>query len=196
LDSTGHLVLGEPGAPSKKPSLSKAQTSTATIDFNLAETWNNIPMPLKLGVPAVLVLLLALRIFWPQGGAADFQAGGDALLRALVANDRSRAVSYATADTREAAGQWFDLMRQEIETAKIGQDVFINISLYSGNADKDNAIVLNAIVTSGAGSDGATPPMFLHMKREGGRWALDGKSTLAEAEKSASASDGSKSSRK
>ena len=179
------MVLGEPGDPNKKQPKARAEASSAIAEFDLAQTWNDIPKPVRYGVPAILVALIAY--MYSGGGEASqpYQDRATDLVRAVIKNNKSGVVAYATTSTADAAGKWFDLMHAQVEQNQIGSDVSIVPNLFSGNAEKDSDITLLVVLSKDSAT--AAPPvaMTLYMKKDGNNWMLDGEQTLSGAEKAA-----------
>jgi hypothetical protein len=183
LDNTGRMVMGEPESFDMKTTKSRAETSSA-VDFDLAQTWNDIPAPVKYGVPAALLAVVIYLNVGFGGGSPDYVSRANSLIGAVISNNKSKAVSLATTDSAEAAGQWFDVVRGEVEKGQIDSGVSYNPMLFSGNADKDANITL-LVVLSKEGS--TTPPVTitLPMTRTDGPWMLDGTQGLDLAQKAA-----------
>lgn len=193
LDNSGHLVLGEPGQAGKKKERSRAQTAStgSGVDFDLKEMWSGVPAPVKLGLPAVAVALLAWQfLFSGSGGSASYLTRSEAIGHAVVAKDKGRVTSLATADTAEAAGKWFDLMAEQATKQGLGADAFVSPALLAGNAEADPSLVVLLSITGGIGGEQKMLSTTLHMKRTGGSWQFDGQQSLAEAEKAATPSAG------
>ena len=189
LDNTGRMVFGEPESFDMKSNKSRKDEVSSMADFDLAQTWNDIPAPVKYGVPAALlaavIFLNADALF--GGGSPDYVSRANSLIGAVLSNNKSKAVSMATTDTAEAAGQWFDVIRGEVEKNQIGSDITYNPMLFSGNAEKDANITLLVVLTKAGSTD---PPVTINlpMKREGGPWMLDGTQGLDLAQKSVATS--------
>ena len=188
LDNTGRMVLGDPESPdmkttSKKP---RADEVSGLADFDLAQTWNDIPAPVKYGVPAVLLAAIIWVNFGMGGGSPDYIGRAETIVRAVTTNDKSKVVSLAAPGTAEAAGQWFDLLHTEVEKNQIGSDVNVNPALFNGNAEKDDDITL-MVVLSKIGSSNPPITITLPMKREGSGWMLNGTQCLDAASKAAAA---------
>jgi hypothetical protein len=187
LDNTGRMVLGEPQSFDMKSTSRRAEAASGVADFDLAQTWEEIPKPVKFGVPAVLLAVVGyLYLDLGGGGSPDYIGRAETLVRAVTNNDKAKAVSYATSDTADSAGQWFDLVHTEIEKSQIGSNVAINPALFSGNAEKDTEITLLVVLSDPATSN---PPVTisLPMKNEKGSWLLDGTKSLEGAARSAAA---------
>lgn len=184
LDTSGHLTQGEPVTEDKAGDTSRTHDAFSLADWSLSRTWKHTPTVAKVGVPLALLLVLAVRFLTPAPSNPPFMVHGEAILRALKANDRDRVMELAAPDTAEAAGAWFDLVRGQIERRDLREDIFTSVLVYSGNADKDSSLVLMGILS--AGSDRAVlmaAPM--HVRQEDGDWVLDGTKTLADAEQAA-----------
>jgi hypothetical protein len=180
LDNTGRMVMGAPGDPEKDKARPHVQYNKPGQGFDLAESWANIPIAAKVGVPVVLLGLLAWQ-FMP-GGGAGYQNGSEAILRGLLSNDRSRVVSLSTSATAESSGKWFDVMQPLVEKQGVPKDVMINPQIFSGNPDKEATVVMMVVLSGNSPS--ATPlPLNLTMVRDGGSWRLDGDRTLSESQR-------------
>ncbi len=190
MDASGRMVLGEPGAPDKHQPKPRSQSTGP--DFDPAQAWKDVPLPVKVGVPAVLVLLLGWWFNPFGGGGPEYQGRAEGIIQALAANDKAKAVSYALPATADAAGKWFDLMRGEVEKKKVGKDVSMSVALFDGNPASGDALTLWCIVYDNEIGTSSTVPLNLQMKRDGGLWKFDGSSTLAEASKATVASPGAK----
>ena len=186
LDNTGRMVMGEPQSFDMKSTKSKADEVSSLADFDFAQTWNDIPKAVKFGVPGVLLALIGwLNSDMFGGGAPGYIAQAESIVRAVAANNKDKAVSYATTDTAEAAGQWFDVLHGELEKSEIGSDVSINPALFAGNAEKDEEITLLVVLSKNGG--GGTPvTITLPMKKDGSAWKLEGNKGLSDASKAAS----------
>ncbi len=189
LDNTGRMVLGEPESFDMKTNKSRADEVSSLADFDFAQTWNDIPAPVKFGVPGILLAVFGWLYLAPGPGSPDYLSQAQSIVKAVVNNDKSRAVSYATTDTADAAGQWFDMLHGEVEKNAIGTDVAINPALFSGNAESDQDITLLVVVTKAAG-DGAPVTITMPMKKDGASWKLEGNKGLEDASKSSSSSSG------
>lgn len=192
LDNTGHLVLGEPGQSEKqaKKQKARAQTSKGGPDFDLKQTWDDIPKGVKIGVPAALVALLAWQfLFSGDGGVPSYLSRAERIARAVATNNKGGVTSLATSESAEAAGKWFDMMRERAEKDGIGADAFASPSLLAGNADSDASLTV-MVILSGGGTEPKNLPMNLVMKRSGSSWQFDGQQALSDAERSAATSAG------
>jgi hypothetical protein len=187
LDNTGRMVMGEPQSFDMKSSKSRADDVSGLADFDFAQTWNDIPKPVKFGVPGVLLALFGWLYLGPGPGSPDYIGQAESLVRAVVSNDKNKVVAYATPDSAEAAGQWFDLIHGEFEKGSIDSSVPINPQLFSGNADKDGSITLMVVLSK---TDSTNPPVTITipMKRDGTAWKFDGTQGLEGAAKSSSTS--------
>jgi hypothetical protein len=189
LDNTGRMVLGDPESFDMK-STGKARRAEAPkakakeADFDPAEAWKDIPKPVKYGVPAALAVVV-LFLYFPTGNAShDHEARGESIVQAVIANNRSRAVSLATPESADAAGKWFDLLHGEIEKSKLGTDASVRGQVFSGNPDKDTEIDLMVVVTK-PGSSETPVTISLPMTRSSGSWLMDGTKSLDIVQKSA-----------
>ena len=187
LDNTGHMILGEPGSNDPKQTKSRAEKTASAADFDLAQTWNDTPKPVKYGVPAVLLAVIGYLSLGPGESSPGYFARAESAVRAVASNDRSKAVSHASSNSTEAAGKWFDLWRGEMEKSRIGSDVAINPALLNGNPDRDGEITLLVVLPK---AEPAGPPLTitLTMKRDGSSWTIDGNKSLASAESDIAAS--------
>ncbi len=181
FDGAGHMILGEPESAEPKQPKAHAEVASSIEDFDLAKTWNDIPKPVRYGVPAVLLCLIIWLNLGPGDSTPGYFSEADAVVRALASNDRSRVVSHATPDSVEAAGKWFDLWHGELERRQIASNLTITPNLISGDPGKDSELALMVVVSRNGGTD---PPVTisLPMKREGSSWKFDGGKSLAEAE--------------
>ena len=173
LDNTGRMVLGEPESFDMKTNKSRADEVSSLADFDFAQTWNDIPKPVKFGVPGVLLAVFGWLYLRPEPGAPDYIGQAESLVRAVATNDKSRAVSIAIEGTAADADKWFDIMHNEFEKSSIDPNVTINPQLFAGNAEKDAEITLMVVV---AKDGGTSPPVTvtLPMKRDGSSWKFDG----------------------
>jgi hypothetical protein len=191
LDNTGRMVMGEPQSFDMKSTKSRADTPSAkAVDFDLSQTWQDIPKPVKYGVPAVLLGVILYLNFGGGGSTADYESRAEAIIRSVISNDRSRVVSLSTSDSAEAAGKWFDLVHGAVEKGQIDNSVAVNPTLLSGSPDKDNTLVLMVVLVKNE-STGAPVTITLPMKKEGGYWLMEGTSSLESAGKMASSSNSS-----
>jgi hypothetical protein len=182
LDNTGRMVMGAPGDPSKDKNRPHVQyNKPGQGGFNLAEAWSNFPMAAKIGVPVVLLGLLAWR-FMPGSGGPGYQNGSEAVIRGLLENDRSKVVSLSTSATAESSGKWFDVMHPLVEKQGVPKDASVTPALFSGNPDKEPSLVM-MVVLSGSSPSSSPLPLNLTMVRDGGSWRLDGEKTLSDTEK-------------
>ena len=71
LDNTGRMVLGEPESFDMKSSAGKSRANEVSglADFDLAQTWNDIPKAVRFGVPAALLAAFGW-IYLGRGRAA------------------------------------------------------------------------------------------------------------------------------
>ena len=185
LDNTGRMVLGDPESLDMKSSKKAKPAEVSSIaDFDLAQTWNDIPAAVKYGVPGVLLAAILYVNFGGGAGAPDYVGRAESIVRAVTSNNKSKAVSLATADSAEAAGQWFDLLHTEVEKSQISSDVSINPALFSGNPEKDSDISVMVVLSNPGSSD---PPVTisLPMKKAGSNWMLDGTKGLEAANQAA-----------
>jgi hypothetical protein len=190
LDNTGRMVMGEPESFDMKTTKSRADEVGGIADFDLAQTWNDIPMPIKYGVPGVLVVVFGWLYLLPMiSGASspDYIGRAESVIRSLTSNDRSKAVSLSTLDSAEAAGRWFDMVHSEIERLQITSDVPVNPALFSANPEKDDEITI-LVVLAKSGSTEPPVTVTLPMKRQGSSWLFEATRGLESAEKAAAAS--------
>ncbi len=177
MDNGGRMVLGEPGSPAKG---SRPRVAAPTVDFDLAQTWQDVPRPAKIGVPAV-VLLLAGWMYFPAGSSVAYQANAEAIGRALLKGDRSTVVAMATPESADAAGKWYDLMHEPI--AQTGPGTVgagsVQASLISGNGDQDSSLNVGLILAT----DTITKGFGIQLVKTDGRWKLDGTKSLDEFER-------------
>ena len=183
LDNTGRMVLGEPHSFDMKSNKTRADEVSSLADFDLAQTWNDIPKPVKFGVPAVLLALFGFMYIDFGSGSPKYLDQAQSLIKAVIDNNKSRAVSMATGDSSGAAEQWFDLLHTEVEKNGIGSDVAINPALFSGDAEKDSQITLLVVLNK---ADNSGPPITitLPMVREGDSWKLEATKGLDDVTKS------------
>jgi hypothetical protein len=186
LDNTGRMVLGEPESYDMKTNKSKADEVSSLADFDFAQTWNDIPKPIKFGVPGVFLALMGYLYIDFGSGSPDYIGKAESIVKAVAANDKTKTVSFATTDSSDAAGQWFDMLHGELEKNDIGSDVSINPALFAGNAEKDDEITL-LVVLSKNGGGGLPVTITLPMKRDGSSWKFEGNKCLEDAAKAAKA---------
>ena len=179
LDMGGRMVLGEPG--SSKPSKTNYKASMPTVDFDLAQTWQDIPKPAKFGVPAVLVVLAGWMWFPSMSSSLTYVDQAQVVALALVNGDRSTVVANATADTAEAAGQWYDTLHTSIAEKGAGavNSEAVQAALLDGNPEHDSSVNMGVVVLT----DTVSTNFNLQMVKSGGSWKFDGAKSLAEAEK-------------
>jgi len=184
LDNTGRMVLGDPESFDMKSSgKTRKEQATKAEDFDLAQTWEEIPKPVKYAVPAVFAAL-ALYVFFPSSNDShNHEARGESIVRAVIANNRSGAVSLATADSADAAGKWFDIVHGEIEKSKFGTDAAVKGQTFVGDPEKNSEITLMVVVSKPGSSE---PPVTvsLPMTRGSGSWLMDGTKSLESVQKS------------
>jgi hypothetical protein len=179
LDNTGRMVMGEPESYDMKTNKSRDEVSSMA-DFDFAQTWNDIPAAIKFGIPGVLLAVLGWIYLAPATGGPDYLSNAESIARSVASNDKSRAVSYATTDSADAAGQWFDLIQGELKKNDIGSDITVNPALFSGNADSDSEITLLVVVTKASGA-GAPVTITMPMKKDGSSWKFEGNKGLEDA---------------
>ncbi len=180
MDSGGRMVLGEPGGSGSKKA-AKSYSAPA-VDFDLTQTWNDVPKPAKIGVPAV-VMLLAGWMMVPASSSLAYQDQAEVVGRALLNGDRSGVVASATSNTSEAAGKWYDLMHVPIAEKGPGSSTSeaVRASLMSGNAERDSDLNLGVVITT----DTVATNFNLLLTKDGSRWKFDGAKALDEAERAA-----------
>ena len=182
MDTSGRMVLGEHSDPAK-PQRSRAPVAAA--DFDLAETWRDIPAPVKVGVPAFVLAFLLWQFNPFGGGGPAYQGRAEEVIRALACNDRARALSFATASTAEKAGKWFDLLHDQVEQKKVGTDYSLSVTIFSGDPGKgDTTLTLWGILYNNELGSESTVPVNIIMTLDNGTWKLDGDKTLEEGAKS------------
>ena len=183
LDNTGRMVLGDPESlDMKSTKKSRPVEKASKEDFDLAQTWNDIPAPVKYGVP---VVLLAAILYLNSGESTpDYVGQAETFVYAVTNNNKSKAVSLASADSAEAAGQWFDLLHTEVEKNQIGPDVPVNPAVFGGNPDTDASITMMVLLTK-PGSTNPPVRITLPMKKTGTNWAIDGTRGLEAANQAA-----------
>jgi hypothetical protein len=186
VDVTGRIELGPPGQPDKNQNQSysrkgKGVAMRPELDFDLKQTLLDLPIPVKVAVPVVLLGILYFT-FFNGPSAPDYKSRAETIAMALASNDRSRILSYGTADSSEATGKWFDLMHGQLEKLNIGSSVSVNSALWSGNPSKDGDILMQVFMSNSGGTASA-PPMNLHLKKgPDGVWLLEGNKSLGDAE--------------
>jgi hypothetical protein len=187
LDNTGRMVMGEPESfDMKSTKTRKEEASSSLADFDLAQTWNDIPAPVKYGVPAAILAVVIYLNVGLGSSSPDYFSRAQSLINAVISNNKSKVLSMSSADSAEAAGQWFDLIRGDIEKNQISGNVTISPALLSGVPDKDANLTLMVVVSKTGSTD---PPLTytLPMVRGGGGWVLDGTQGLDMAQKAAAA---------
>ncbi len=180
MDSGGRMVLGEPGGSGAKKA-GKSYSAPAA-DFDLSQTWKDVPRPAKFGVPAVVVLFAGWMMF-PASSTLAYQDQAEVVGRALLNGDRSKVVALATPTSSEAAGKWYDLMHVPIAEKGPGSSDYeaVRASLMSGNPERDSDLSLGVVITT----DTVSTNFSLFMVKDGGTWKFDGSKALDEAEKAA-----------
>jgi hypothetical protein len=188
LDNTGRMVLGDPESLDMKSTKSRKQESKIE-DFDLAQTWKDIPAPVKYGVPAaILAAVLYLNVGF-GGGSTDYASRAQSLVGAVMANNKSKVVSMSMSESADAAGKWFDVLRGEVEKSKFSSGAAVSQpALISGDPDKEANISMMVIVTE----NGTNLTITLPLKRDGGSWMFDATQGLGIAEKTAAANAASK----
>jgi hypothetical protein len=181
FDAAGHMILGEPESPEPKHAKPQAEVSSAIESFDFAKTWDDIPKPVRYGVPAILLSLIIWLNLGPGESTPGYFARADSIIRALASNDRSRVVSSATSDSAEAAGKWFDLWHGELEKRQFGSNIGITPNLLAGDPNRDSALTLMMVVSKDGGTD-ATVTILLPMTQVDSSWKMDGNKGLATAE--------------
>lgn len=181
VNKDGNMVLGEP--ESKEPKHSKQPDEVASIveDFDLAQTWNDIPKPVRYGVPAVVLCTLAWLTFGGGETTPIYVTQAELTVLASTSNNRSRAMSYASPESAEAVGKWFDLMHGELEKNHIGSNVIIFPQLLSGNPATDSELTV-IVQVSKPGPVTVPAAIGLAMKKNGADWVVNGTKSLAIAE--------------
>jgi hypothetical protein len=175
------MVLGEPESFDMKSNKSRADEVSSLADFDLAQTWNDIPAPVKYGVPgALLALIVYLNLGSFGSGKADHESRAEAIIQAVTANNKSKFVAFSTPDSADAAGEMFDLLHGEVEKGQFGSDCTVSPSLYSGVPEKDGDIMMLVVVSKTSGTD---PPLTVTvpLKRDGSAWLLEGNEGLKSA---------------
>jgi len=181
LDNTGRMVMGAPGEPEKDKSRPHVQYTKPSEGVDLAEAWAKFPKAAKIGVPVVLLALVAWQLM-PGGGGPSYETAAEAAIRGLLNNDRSRVVSLSTSATADASGKWFDVMHPVIEKQGVPRDSLVRPELFSGNADRDGSVIVS-VVLSGSSPSAPPLPLNLSMVRDGSSWRLDGERTLQDTQK-------------
>ena len=180
MDSGGRMVLGAPGAPAARSKSAKAGPSAAVIDFDLAQTWQDIPKPAKFAVPS-MVVLLAGWMFFPTSTSLEYERQAEVVGQALLNGNRSKVVSLATAATSGAAEKWYDLIHTSMAekgTASSGNSA-IMAALLSGNPEQDSALSITVVINA----DTIATNFNLQMVKDGGAWRFDASKSLEEAER-------------
>lgn len=190
LDNTGRMVLGDPQSFDMKSNTKAYADRSARPDFDLKQTLEDIPKPVKFGVPAVLLAVFGYLYLGPGPTSPSYVDSAETLVKAAANNDKSKVVANSTPASAEAAGQWFDLVHGEMEKAQVNPSTVVNPALLSGDAEKDSDITL-LVVMSGAGT-GPPVTMTLPMKNEGGSWKFDATKGLEAAAKQAASTKNKK----
>lgn len=187
MDRTGQLAVDESAREADAEiDDEESDSSLLTGKFRLAEAWEEIPAGLKMALPIVIVagLLIAwvARQSFTETEIVAHSKVGEAVLRAVVANDREKVMALADPPTAEDAGLWFDRVRARFESQAFGQDVFIYTTPIEGNVEKDARVVLAGTLASRVSED--EPPMLTDVciRRDGSGsgsgWIFDGTETL------------------
>jgi hypothetical protein len=189
LDNTGRMVLGEPESFDMKTNKSRADEVSSLADFDLAQTWNDIPAAIKYGIPGVLLAAIFYLNFGSlfSSGKAEHESRAEAIIQAVTSNNRGKLIGYATPDSAESAGQFFDLIHGEVEKNQFGSNTTVSPQLFSGVPEKDSDITMLVVVSKNGGTE---PPMTftIPLKREtvGSPWLLEGNAALLMAQGSGS----------
>jgi hypothetical protein len=122
LDTSGHVVLGEPGGPPKKPSGSKAAMPTAAaaepmeLGKNLALAWKGLPKAARVAIVVALVVggLMVSGVRLPRlSFVAPTELGprSDFLANAFIDENTSKINRVAAPGTEADAAAWFAKVR-------------------------------------------------------------------------------------
>jgi hypothetical protein len=188
LDSAGRMILGEPESLEPKPTKPHKEEVSSIVDLDFAQTWRDIPAPVKYGVPAALLAAVVyLTVGFFGAGTPDYFRHAHLTARTLIDNDKSKAVSLATRSSAEAAGQWFDLMRSEIVKCRMDSSVRVDTALFNGNPEKDSSILLNVILSKPGSPENVQMSLPL-LALADGTWALDANRALELAQGAAATS--------
>ncbi len=190
LDNTGRMVLGDPQSFDMKSTTKAHANRSARPDFNLKQTLEDIPKPVKFGVPAVLLAVFGYLYLGPGPASPSYLESAESLVKAAANNDKSKVVSYSTPDSAEAAGQWSDLVHAELEKAQVNPSTAVNPAVFSGDAEKDSDLTLLVVMT-GAGT-GPPVTLTLPMKKDGSSWKFDATKGLEGAAKQAASTKNKK----
>ena len=144
MDNGGRMVLGEPNTPGS----AKSRASAPAVDFDLAQTWRDVPKPAKFGVPAVFVLLAGWMMCPDFSSGMPYVDQAEAIGRALVNGDRARVVALAPPASAEAAGKWYDLMRPTIASQGSVSPNSVQASLFNGNPDNSTSVSMGVIAAA------------------------------------------------
>ena len=176
MDRGGRMVLGTPEDPAKA---SKTRMAAPEIDFDLAATWQNVPRPAKIGVPAMVLLVAGWMVF-PWNTAPDYESGAQAVGHALLVGDRSGVVALATPESADAAGKWYDLVHTSIAETGPGSvnSSSVLASLLSGNAEHDSSLGIVILL----GTDTVNKTFTLPLVKADGAWRFDANKCLDDAQ--------------
>jgi hypothetical protein len=182
------MVLGEPESFDMKTTKSRADEVSSLADFDFAQTWNDIPAPVKYGVPGALLAVILYLNFGSMfsSGKAEHESRAESIVQSVANNNKSKFVSYAATDTTEAAEQLFDLIHGDIERGQFGSDISISPQTFAGNPDKDSEIMMIVVVSKPNSTD---PPLTIQVplkKSESGAWLLEANTALQTAQSSSS----------
>jgi hypothetical protein len=179
MDPAGQLVLGEPG--SKEEKAKRARPAREAVDIDVEALLRKWSKPARIAGAVILALVL-LWLYLPTGASGSrILDTSQSVASAVTANDKGKVVALATKGTAEPAGQWFDLLHAQLEKDRVAPnaDVLALLQL-SGGEREGTATVMSTVATDGSASVPPTVSFTLVLRREDGRWALDGQQTLQE----------------
>ncbi len=187
LDNTGRMVLGEPESFDMKTNKSRADEVSSLADFDLAQTWNDIPAAMKYGVPGVLLAVILYLNFGSMisSGKAEHENRAEAILKSVISNNKSKFVAFATPDSAESAESLFDLLHGDVEKGQFGSDALISPQLFNGAPEKDSDLTMLVVVSKNGGTEGPMTVTIPLKKGSSGDWLLDATSALTAAQSAA-----------
>ena len=192
MDTSGRMMLGDPNAPKKGRRKQAQAQRSEPIDLDFGRMIRDIPRPVRLGVPILLIAGLLVYVaarFIGSLGVPEDVTGRSQYVGELFADNALEELRAITAPgTAEDLDKWYEAVRPKFsfEGPRSASDaVSVTTSVFENDGARCRAfaaiIAMGAPPPSSSAPNGAETPsnsvtLELAWIKKDGEWLLDGSS--------------------